>query len=136
MQRVPSNQSGVMLIEALVGMLIFMIGIVALIGLQGAAISATTDAKYRSDAAFLASQVVTQMWVDKNNISTYTTGSGTNPERTRWEEEVARNLPNGQGQIRVVPNSGGFDITVEVNWRKGGDQQRRYISTARIDFNS
>ena len=46
--RLARTQAGVMLIEALIGILIFSIGILALIGMQGAAIRNTTDARYRS----------------------------------------------------------------------------------------
>jgi len=42
--RAHKNQAGVMLIEALIGILIFSIGILALLGMQGAAIKNTTDA--------------------------------------------------------------------------------------------
>jgi type IV pilus assembly protein PilV len=65
------SQGGVMLIEALVGILIFSIGILALIGMQGAAIKNTTDARYRSEATFLASQIIGNMWVDIANLSKY-----------------------------------------------------------------
>ena len=49
--RANRHQAGVMLIEALIGILIFSIGILALLGMQGAAMRNTTDAKYRSEAA-------------------------------------------------------------------------------------
>ena len=45
-----------MLIEALIGILIFSIGILALIGMQAAAIRNTADARYRSEASFLANR--------------------------------------------------------------------------------
>ena len=66
------SQTGVMLLEALIGILIFSIGILALIGMQGAAIRNTTDARYRSEASFLANQIIGQMWVDRANLALYT----------------------------------------------------------------
>ena len=50
-------QSGVMLLEALIAILIFSLGILALIGLQATAISQSTDARYRSEAALLANDI-------------------------------------------------------------------------------
>ena len=50
MQRSRHLQSGVMLIEALVGILIFMIGILALIAMQATAIRTAGDARYRTEA--------------------------------------------------------------------------------------
>lgn len=56
------KQKGVMLLEALISILIFSIGILAIIGLQAASIKMSSDAKYRSDASLLAGQYVNAMW--------------------------------------------------------------------------
>lgn len=58
------SQQGSMLLEALISILIFSIGILAIIGLQAASIKMSGDAKYRSDASLLANQLVGQMWAD------------------------------------------------------------------------
>ena len=76
MTRTPKSQNGVILIEALIGILIFSIGILALIGMQAAAMKNTTDAKYRSEAAFLANQIIGQMWVDRANLAQYDDAAG------------------------------------------------------------
>ena len=76
------KQAGVILIEALVGMLIFLIGVLALMGMQAAAISNTSQAKYRSDASLLAGQIVSQMWSDPNNIPSYSYVSGGSSSNT------------------------------------------------------
>ena len=56
------KQSGSMLLEALVAILIFSIGILALVGMQAAAINNVSDAKYRSTAGFLANEIVGTIW--------------------------------------------------------------------------
>lgn len=56
------RQSGVMLIEALIALLIFSIGILGIVGLQSSAVTASSDAKYRSEAALLANELIGQMW--------------------------------------------------------------------------
>lgn len=76
------RQGGVMLLEALIGILIFTVGILGLIGLQAASINAVSDAKYRADAAFLSNQILSQMWADNpGNLASYqsqpTMGAGT-----------------------------------------------------------
>src|SRR5205823_13644336 len=50
----PGSERGVMLIEALAAILIFSIGILAVVGMQAVAIKDVASAKYRSEAAFLA----------------------------------------------------------------------------------
>ncbi|MDD4929105.1 MAG: type IV pilus modification protein PilV [Gallionella sp.] len=59
-----NSQQGSVLLEALVAFLIFSMGILGVIGLQATAINNTLDARFRSDAAFLANQIIAQMWTD------------------------------------------------------------------------
>lgn len=55
------EQSGVMLLEALIAILIFSLGILGVVGLQASAVKANRDAKYRADAGLLANELVGQM---------------------------------------------------------------------------
>ncbi len=68
-----SAQQGYILIEALIAFFVFSIGILGVIGLQASTINNTLDARYRSDAAFLANQIIAQMWVDPVEILPTTT---------------------------------------------------------------
>ena len=51
------RQGGVMLLEVLIGILIFSIGILAMLGMQTIGMRNTVEAKYRSEAAYLANQI-------------------------------------------------------------------------------
>jgi type IV pilus assembly protein PilV len=66
MNRLPNTtaraQAGVMLLEALIGILIFSLGILSLVALQATSIQLTSDAKYRTDASLLANRLIGQMW--------------------------------------------------------------------------
>jgi len=55
-------QRGSMLLEALISILIFSIGILGIVGLQANSIKISSDAKYRSDASLLANQYLGSMW--------------------------------------------------------------------------
>lgn len=118
-----------MLIEALVGILIFSIGILALLGMQGLAIKTTTDTRYRSEAAFLVNQITSQMWVDTANIGLYTT-AGYAP-RDNWVTTVAATLPgiNVAGGVRVptITAAAGNQYTVTVQWLQPGESQTRQL---------
>ena len=52
-----------MLLEALIAILIFSLGILGIVGMQASAIGASRDAKYRTDAGMLANEVIGQMMV-------------------------------------------------------------------------
>jgi type IV pilus modification protein PilV len=63
------RQKGVMLLEALIGLMIFSIGILAMIGMQAAAFSAAADAKYRADAAAYANDIISKIWMSVDRTS-------------------------------------------------------------------
>jgi Tfp pilus assembly protein PilV len=71
--KLPQGQSGVMLLEALIAILIFSLGILSLVALQATAIQLTGDAKYRTDATLLANRLIGQMWVS-NDLTAFATG--------------------------------------------------------------
>jgi len=120
------SQAGVMLIEALIGILIFSIGILALIGMQGAAIRNTTDARYRSEASFLANQVIGQMWVDRANLALYTS-AGYAP-RDAWETNVASTLPGVTGtRLPTITVSAENEVVVTIQWLQPGETQGRRL---------
>lgn len=107
------RERGVMLIEALIAILIFSIGILAVVGMQGVAIKNVTESKYRSEAAFLANELLAQMWTDAGNINSYAyPGSGTVPAKlgtitppTGWIGRVSQ-LPGAtviRPRVTVVP---------------------------------
>lgn len=67
-----TSQSGVMLIEALVGILIFCIGILALIAMQATAIQAAQDSRYRTEAVNYANDLLSQILVNVDRTSAAT----------------------------------------------------------------
>ena len=63
------RQSGVMLIEALIGILIFAIGVLAVVGMQSQALRGAQDARYRTEAGQWANDLLTQIAVNVNRSS-------------------------------------------------------------------
>jgi type IV pilus assembly protein PilV len=115
-----------MLIEALIGILIFSIGILALIGMQGAAIRNTTDARYRSEASFLANQIIGQMWVDRSHLTDYQT-AGYAP-RDNWAATVASTLPGVTGTlVPTITVTADNEVTVTIQWQQPGETQTRRL---------
>ena len=125
------RQEGVMLIEALIGLLIFSIGILALIGMQATAMRATMDAKYRSEASFLANEIIGQMWVDRGaggtNLANYAIApslvpaSCTTESSCAWFTRVSTLLPNSTGANAPTISVSGREVTVIVRWQRPGE---------------
>lgn len=132
MRTLHKNQQGVMLIEALIGILIFSLGILAIMGLQAISIKNTIEAKYRTEASFLANQIIGTMWtecgVTCTTLSSFDTGSGANPKMTSWRNEVAVLLPGVTvgGANSPTIDVAGNAVTVTVYWRiPGADSTTR-----------
>lgn len=57
------RQRGMFLIEAVVAILLFMLGIVGMVGLSAQAVATQSDAEYRTLAAQWASQIGQEAWI-------------------------------------------------------------------------
>ena len=137
-------QSGVMLLEALIGILIFSLGILAMVGLQAMSLRLATDSRDRAEAANLATQLIGQMWLNRAAVASYQySGSGTAPSNlTSWISQVNASLPNaaanppivtvGAGSINGV--AVGTQTTVTLRWKSPTDPTvHQYVMTAYIN---
>lgn len=124
-----------MLLEALIAILIFSFGILAIVGLQAASIKNGSDAKFRTDASFLANELIGQMWADRANVVVgYTAPTG-------WTTRVTNVLPGGKGTVDVIvdPNlvtaglAPRLRATVTVKWTQPGAAQHTFVSVAYIN---
>jgi type IV pilus assembly protein PilV len=123
-----TEQRGALLLEALVGILLFSIGILAVVALQGTATKAVTQAKFRSDASFLADQVIGQIWANRANASAYAYAGGAAPAvLATWVNEVNQRLPNAAiypPKVAVAatayagpPTYTAYQVTVTLFWQ-------------------
>ncbi len=148
------RQDGVMLLEALIGILIFSVGILAMVGMQAAAFSASADAKNRSEAAAFANQIISDIWmgVDRsdptganlittlNNFQLNTGGSdcafsggqadGTNAILAGWVSSVTNASTGLLGATatmqQVLVSTTNFNrVTVTVCWQTPHDVRSR-----------
>ena len=137
----PSNagtgQRGATLLEALIGILIFSVGILALVGMQALAIKHMSDAKYRSDAAFFANEIIGQMWVNRGSLGSYAyVGTGTPPAAIdSWVTSIQNALPGVTAAAnRPIIAVAGTTVTVTVRWQlPGGGDVHRHITMAYIN---
>lgn len=123
----PKNQTGSMLIEALVGILIFSMGILAIVGLQAASIKVSSDAKYRSDASLLANQLIGEMWIsDRTLLQTdFVSPDGTayaawlGDAQTPATGTVRATLPGvtDVANLPTVTVDANSVVTITLNWR-------------------
>ena len=114
--RRPRAARGFTLIEGLVSILIFSIGVLALVGLQTTSIQQTTQAQYRSDASLLANELIGQMWVS-NSTQLQTTFTGGNATYDAWLARVNAALPGSAASAPTVAIDGTGTVTLTVFWK-------------------
>lgn len=150
-QTMKHEQRGSILLEALIAFLIFSMGILGVIGLQATTINNTLDARYRADAAFLANQIIAQMWVDPDTTTspptvknTYAcapcTSSNSNTNIQAWVNQIQSGfLPGGSSGTANQPSIAinGTQVTVTLYWQSPQNQSvvHSYVTTTNIQFN-
>lgn len=136
------NQSGSMILEAMVSLLIFSMGILAIVGLQAASVSASTEARYRTEASMLANQLIGQMWVSNRNSVNLQSYSLT-ANYIAWSASVSNTLPGVAANpptLTVVPNVGPNTtsslVTITVFWKSpnepAANPAHQYVAIAQI----
>jgi type IV pilus assembly protein PilV len=113
-----SSQQGVVLLEALVAILLFSMGILALVGLQATMIKNTEDSKFRSEASYIAQQRLGTIWADPPNLTSY----------AETDTNISTLLPNGTRTVLI----NGFQVTVIVAWQQPGQAAHRFTAAANI----
>lgn len=129
------RQTGIALLEGLIAVLIFSLGILAIVGMQAVAVKQSTDARYRTEAALLAEQLIGMMWVDNRttlNTKYGTGGAGYNA----WLADVSAALPKVAANPPQVNVSSG-EVTITIYWQPPGDPSpaawHHYTTTAQIN---
>lgn len=140
-----AGQGGFFLIEALIALLIFSLGILGMVGMGGAAISAQSDAQYRTEAANWANEIAMQIAlnVDRTNLAvslpefahqpvdggycTFGGSASTQGVVTGWVDKVSGAVPGTPGlpgasnvsqQIQVDVSAGAHNkVTVTICWQ-------------------
>ena len=114
------DERGFTLVEVLVTMVIFVVGMLGLAGLQMASLSNNHNAYLRSQSTWLAYDMADRMRANTNGVQNghYTSGSGSQSsgcvgagasacspqviaqhDLWQWDQLLQNNLPNGQGSV-------------------------------------
>jgi type IV pilus assembly protein PilV len=112
--RRPRGAAGFTLIEVLVAILLFSIGLLGVVGMQARMLQASTQNGDRARASMLANELVSTMWSQQSvNVSSATLSA--------WQKRVAdpttAGLPNGVGSVAYATASGTTTATVTITWK-------------------
>lgn len=121
----PRVQGGFMLLEALVALLIFALGVLGLIGFQAASARIATDSRFRTEAAMLADELVGQMAMSK--VTTLDSEYGTGGSKlASWKTDRlvgGSHLPNGTISVSftAAKTADSRLATITITWDMPGN---------------
>ena len=143
-------QQGAFLLEALIGILIFSLGILGIVGLQAQAIRFTNDSEYRAEAVYLANSLISQMWGDKrDSLKANYDSAGGGFGYTKFKDDVHSRMIGAifpvEPVVKVDPTDGSLPLAVtrtssvvqvQIFWQMPGDlAQHNYTTTGVIGQN-
>lgn len=150
------SQSGSFMLEALIGILVFSLGVLAIIALQANAIAVQTDAQYRIEAANFADRILGEINLNvARDVATGTVNTtdllsfahqpigsvptcsfsgtaSTNPLVTNWATAVistaGTRLPGSSSSTQqiLVDTANANRVTVILCWRSPNDTAFRF----------
>lgn len=120
---------GSVMLEALIALGVFSVAILGVMSLQAKMVASTSGAKYRADAAFLATEVVGMMWGDVANLAQYDSAQCSSyPRCNAWRTKVASYLPKGAATLTV--NNG--LVTVTLSWTPPNATTSAYTTSTSV----
>lgn len=125
----PAGEGGFSLLEVLISVLLFSVGLLALIGMQATVVGNTMDAEYRLQASYQTNRIIGRMWIDRANLSTYDTDGETNDFMDEWLLDVAAALPGAVGPNAPTLQVNGTQVDIVVRWQRPGDGEIRLLET-------
>ena len=140
----PRTEGGSFIIEALVSVLIFSMGLIALMGMAAQAINQVGQSKYRNDASYLAGELIGDMWASSPTLSDYAIAadfpytscptSNAGAASSAWLGRAKAALPSGCATVTIT----GAQADIEVSWAAKEDPnvRHRYITSTLIAKNT
>ena len=153
------SQNGMMLIEALIAILIFSLGILGMVAMGSVAIAAQADSQYRTEAANYANEIASQIAIDMSQdgyfagLSNYAhqpanggycafggAASG-QPIVSAWVNRVAgvtdpklglpgATLTSQQISVDTTPGSGFNRVTITICWQPPSSRTSTFSNMA------
>jgi len=103
---------GVTMVEVLVALLVFSLGILGAVGMQARAIQLSVDSEDRSRAALLANEIVAEMWTQQ---TTTLPPAAVAAWTARLRNPQVSGLPQANAVIGA-PDAAGI-VTVTITWQ-------------------
>lgn len=134
MKRSFRSQRGSFLLEALIAILIVALGVLGSVGLLARSMQDMDDAKNRGEAAYLANQVIGQMWVANRTTASldteYSSALGSGAGYNEFKNLVFQRLPNADQYVQDIvvgpgpmpANLSSSMVSITIRWCPPGER--------------
>lgn len=137
---------GLALIDALIAVVVFAVGVLALVALQSTAAQQSSQAKYRADATMLANALISRMWLTDRQVATlqdrFATGGDAYEDWLATVQETLPGAADNPPEVDVVAVPGGpgrpdtARVTVQLRWKPpsaaDGDAPNQLVMVTQI----
>ena len=146
MKTVRQRQSGMLMIEVMVTIIIVSFGLLGVAGVILNSLKANESSYGRAQAVWLANDIIDRMRANRTaaesinlpyNLALSATPTGTGvpaTDLTSWLAALAATLPSGKGSVSIV--SATKKVTVTVQWddsrASGGSQSQQFVVETRL----
>ena len=119
-------QRGSSLLEGLLAIFLFSIGLLSLVMLLSATLIESSNARYRIEASLVINDLVSHMWIGDHSLAGLKSrfGDTSSKDYQSWFTSVSRRLPgvsNTTNKPQVTIDDSG-NVTVNIQWQVPGDK--------------
>lgn len=115
------KETGSMLLEALIGILLFSFGIMGLALFQSVSMANNFENTLRAEASMYVNDLIGQMWANSDQLDTFI---ATDEEIPRTESRLL--------DPRKTVTINGNEATIELTWKRPNDSKRASIKVSTI----
>ena len=119
------HQRGSSLLEGLLAILLFSIGLLSLLMLLSATLIESSNARYRIEASLLISDLVSHMWIGDHSLNGLKTrfADTTSKDYQSWFTSVSNRLPGVSAKLNApqITIDNARNVTVNIRWQVPGD---------------
>ena len=119
------HQRGSSLLEGLLAILLFSIGLLSLLMLLSATLIESSNARYRIEASLLISDLVSHMWIGDHSLNGLKTrfADTTSNDYQSWFTSLSNRLPgvSAKSNAPQITIDDARNVTVNIRWQIPGD---------------
>jgi type IV pilus assembly protein PilV len=128
-----AHQKGVSLLEGLLSIVLFSVGMLSLLMLLSTSLVETGNARYRSEASLLASDLIGQMWTGDRSLTALRKRftETTSDDYQRWLRTVHDRLPGTDGthNLPAITIDDHRKVQIVLYWQAPGDGKKHQLLT-------